>query len=320
MSERHLVVIPGDYPPQCQGSPQLDRLQQYGEVRLFEDVPKSLDEQVERAKDATVLINSRSIVKWPAAVLRQLPRLRMVSLCAIGTDAVDLDEARARGIVVSNIRGITAPIVAEHALGLLLAVAKMAAYQTATLKSGVWQRMENIYLRDKTLGVVGAGNIGAEMARLGRAIGMNVIAWTFHPSPERAEELGVRFVDMDTLLRESDVVSLHVALSAESHHLIGRKELELMKPGALLINVARGAVVNEAALVDALNSGHLAGAGLDVFEDEPPPLGAPILSCDQVVLTPHVGDMTPEGTELLNVAAVDNVIAFLEGRPQNVVT
>ena len=149
---------------------------------------------------------------------------------------------------------------------------------------------------------------------------MRCLAWTFNPSPERAKELGVEFVELDELLKESDVVSLHVRLSPDSHHIIGARELGLMKPGALLINGGRGELVDDTALVEALQSGHLAGAGLDVFAQEPIPAGHPILACDQVVLTPHLADQTPEGIELLNEGAVTNVIAFLQGRPNNVVT
>ena len=223
-------------------------------------------------------------------------------------------------ILVSNQPGRTAGVVAEHIFGLMFAAAKCAAFQTAELKAGRWARRENILLHGKTLGVVGTGNVGAEIARLGNALGMNVIAWTFNPSPQRASALGVRFVELDDLLRESDVVSLNVRLSDDTAGLVGERELGLMKQGALLVNGGRGELVDTAALVRALNSGHLAGAALDVFDTEPLPPDHPILDCEQVVLTPHMADQTPEGIELLNEGAVDNVIAFLEGRPQNVVT
>ncbi len=320
MSDRQFIVIPGDHPPQCQGSPQLERLKPYGEVAVFDSLPQSVAEQIERARDATVLINSRSIVKWPAEVLSQLPKLKMITLCAIGTDSIDLDEAQARGVVVSNVPGKTAQIVAEHALGLMFAVAKKAAYQTAAIRTGKWMRVENLLLRGKTLGIIGTGNIGAEMVRLGKAVGMNVIAWTFNRSPERAVKLGVHYEELDEVLRQSDVVSIHVASTTETRHFIGKREFGIMKQGAILVNAARGQVIDEAALVEALNSGRLGGAGLDVFEQEPLPDDSPLLSCDHVVMTPHVGDMTPEGTELLNEGAVNNVIAYFEGRPQNVVT
>jgi phosphoglycerate dehydrogenase-like enzyme len=155
-----------------------------------------------------------------------------------------------------------------------------------------------------------------------RAIGMRVVAWTFTPSPERAAALGVEFVELDDLLAQSDVISLHTKLTDDSRGMIGARELGLMKRGAILVNAGRGPLVNEEALVASLESGHLGGAGLDVFTKEPLPHDAPTLRCKQVVLTPHNADSTPEGMHFLNLneGAVDNAIAFLEGQPQNVVT
>lgn len=178
--------------------------------------------------------------------------------------------------------------------------------------------MENVFLQGKTLGVIGAGAIGSELARLAGAIGMEVVAWTFHPTPERALRLGVRYLGLDELLATADVVTLNVALTDETAGMIGERELGLMKPGAFLVNGGRGALVETDALVRALHSGHLGGAGLDVYDTEPLPADDPILTCEQVALTPHMADQTPEGTELLNEGAVDNVIAFLEGNPRNV--
>lgn len=319
-SERVTFVVPGDDPIQIQGSPHLDRLKPYGEVVLHTDRPASLEEKIVRVKDADIIINTRGIVNWHGEALKQLPKLRMITTCSIGTDMIDLETASELGIVVSNQPTGTVPSVAEHIFGLMFAVAKRAAYQTAEMKAGRWTRMENVYLQGKTLGVIGTGNIGGELARLGNAIGMNVIAWTFNPSPERAQRLGVRFVELDELLRQSDVVSLNVRISDETKHMIGRRELSLMKPTALLLNGGRGELVDARALADALNSGNLAGAGVDVYEEEPPPADYPLLQCDQVVLTPHMADQTAEGFEALNKGAVDNVIAFLEGNPLNVVT
>lgn len=315
--QRVRIVIPGDDPVQIAGSPHLERLDPYGDVVLYTDRPETTEEKISRAAEAAVLMNTRGAVTWGAEDLRQLPRLRMIATCSIGTDMLDLEAARAQGIVVCNQPGRTAPVVAEHMFGLMFAAAKRAAFMTAQMKAGQWPRMDNVMLQGKVLGVVGAGNIGAEMARLARAIGMQVIAWTYHPSAERAEVLGIRFVELDDLLQTADVVSLHVKLTDESRGLIGRRELGLMKPGALLLNGARGPVVDTPALVEALNSGHLAGAGIDVYDEEPPPADHPLLACEQVVLTPHCADMTPEGVDLLNSGAVENVIAFLEGRPQN---
>ncbi len=317
--DRLKIVVPGDAPPQIQGSPHLERLKPYGDVEVYTDRPETAEEKVRRAEDADILINSRGMVKWHADVLPYLPKLKLISLCSIGTDMIALDAAKKRGIVVCNQPGRTAPIVAEHSFGLMFALAKRAAFMTTSMQVGKWPRMDNVYLQGKTLGIVGTGHIGSEMARLAKSIGMNVIAWTYHPSAKRAKQLGIRYVSFEDLLRMSDVVSLHVKLTDDSFHLIGERELALMKPNALLINVARGQIIDTDALVHALNSGHLGGAAIDVYEQEPPPADHPLLTCEQVILTPHCADMTPEGVDLLNEGAVDNIISFLEGNPKNVV-
>ncbi|MDP6112911.1 MAG: NAD(P)-dependent oxidoreductase [Planctomycetota bacterium] len=319
-TEKATIVVPGDDPVQIQNSPHLERLKPYGEVVVYTDRPSSDEQKIERVKDADVVINSRGSVTWREDVLSKLPELKLIATCSIGTDMIDLDAASDRGIVVSNQPGRTAPVVAEHTFGLMFAAAKRAAFFTSEMKAGGWPRMDGMMLQGKTLGIIGTGNIGAEMARLGRAIGMKVIAWTYNPSPERAESMQVEFVELDDLLRSADVVSIHAKLTEDSRNLIGARELKLMKPGALLVNGARGDIVNVHALVDALNSGHLGGAAVDVYDVEPVPADYPLLSCEQVVLTPHCADMTPEGVDLLNEGAVDNVIAFLQGEPRNVVT
>jgi D-3-phosphoglycerate dehydrogenase len=201
----------------------------------------------------------------------------------------------------------------------MLATARKLSEQTAELRAGRWTNLNLVYLGGKTLGIVGTGSIGRRMIQLGRAIGMRVIAWTFRPSPERAAELGVDFVSLDDLVRQSDVISLHVRLTPQSRGLIGRQQFEAMKPGAILVNTSRGAVVDGNGMIEALSTGRLAGAGLDVYEMEPLPPDHPILRCHNVTLTPHNADQTPEGFDILNGGAVDNVIAFLENRPQNVV-
>lgn len=311
------IAIPGDDPPQLQGSAHLERLRLAGEVALFTDRPVNDEDKIARCLGAACLINSRSAVKWSGRVLERLPRLRMITVCGIGTDSIDLEAARRLGIVVCNVPGRTAPIVAEHALALMFAVARQAWQQTDLVKRGGWAAPFNRYLRGKILGVVGMGNIGREMARLGQAVGMRVQAWTMNPSPQRQRELGVPFLALDDLLRTADVVSLHLKLTEQSHGLLGKREIGIMKPGAILVNTARGAIVNTAALVEALDSGHLGGAGLDVFDIEPLPSDHPILRCRQVVLTPHVADQNEEGMEILNGGVVDNVLAFLGGKPIN---
>ena len=317
MPERVKIVVPGDDPAQIAGSPNLERLTPYGDVTIHQTRPGDSKEKIKRVKDAAIIINSRGAVTWREAELRALTKLEMITTCSIGTDMIDLAAAKELGIVVSNQPGRTAPAVAEHMFGLMFAVAKRAAFQTAELKAGRWTRALNVMLQGKRCGIVGTGAVGAEMARLARAIGMDVIAWTYNPTPERAADLGVRFVDLDELLRAADVVSLHVKLTDDSRRLIGARELALMKDDAILLNGARGDVLDMAALRDALMAGRFTGAGLDVFPNEPLSADDPILDCEQVVFTPHAADSTPEAIELLNEGAVDNVIAFLEGRPQN---
>ena len=315
-----IFVIPSDEPRQIQGSLQLERLKPHGEVVLYTDGPATLEGQIDRVRDADIIINTGRILDWPALALRALPKLRMMTTSSIGTDMIDLSVASELGIVVCNQPGRTAGIVAEHVIALMLAVAKRVAFQTNEVRAGRWTGMRSITLRSKTLGVIGTGNVGREVARLAKAIGMEVIAWTYHPSMEWAAALGVRYVDLDELLRTSDVVSLHVGMSDQSREMIGRRELALMKEGSLLVNGSRGELVDILALANALNSGHLGGAALDVFDVEPVPTDHPILACEQVVFTPHMGDQTPEAIELLNEGAVNNVLAYLEGHPQNVVT
>ena len=314
------IVVPGDEPVQIAASPHLERLAGYGDVTLYDTRPASLEEKIERVKDADVIMNTRGAVAWGEQEFSQLPKLKMITTCSIGTDMFDLEAAKKHGIVICNQPGRTAPVVAEHMFGLMFAVAKRAAYLTVEMKKGYWPRRDNVMLQGKTLGIIGMGNIGAEMARLARLIGMEVIAWTFHPSSERAEKLGVRFVELNVLLETSDVISLHVALTDDTRGMIGEAEFEKMKAGAILLNGARGAIVDTDALVNALNSGHVGGAGIDVYEEEPTPSDHPLFACEQVVLTPHCADMTPEGVDLLNSGAVGNVIAFLEGQTQNAVT
>jgi D-3-phosphoglycerate dehydrogenase len=319
LSKLPIVVIPSDDPAQCQGSPRLDAFRDRAEVRLFKDRVTTVEEQLRRAAGATAVINSRSYLRWPAEVMEKLPDLKFIAVCGIGTDAIDKVAASRLGIVVSNLPGRTAPVVAEHAFGLMLAVAKRTTWHTDQLRAGKWAKMDMVLLQGKTVGIIGAGPIAAHMAKLCRGIGMNVLGWTYHPSPERGRALGIEFVPLDVLLARADVVSLHLPITDRSKKLLGRREIGQMKPGAILVNTGRGALVDEQALVDALNAGKLTGAGLDVFEQEPLPAGSPITKCEQVVLTPHIADMTPEGLDLLNQGVVENTLAFLDGKPQNVV-
>lgn len=318
--ERLIFVVPGDDPPQIQGSPELERLKPHGELVIYADTPTTLEEKLRRASDAHVIINTGFLIDWPDTALRALPKLRMMTTSGAGTDHIDVKAATELGIVVSNQPGQTAVVVAEHIIALMFAVAKRVGFQTAEIKGSRWRMMQNLTLRGKTLGVIGTGFVGREVAKQAMSMGMEVIAWSFHPSREWADSLGVRYVELDDLFMHSHVVSPHVRLSDRTEGMIGTRELALMKTGSMLVNASRGGVVDSRALADAVNSGHLMGAGIDVYEAEPPPPDYPLLSCENVVFTPHHANQTPEGIELINEGAVSNVLAFLEGRPWNVVT
>lgn len=317
---RPVVVIPADDPPMVGRSKYLDQLREFADVRLYSNRPSTAAEMLDRLRPADVLLNSRSAVGVSGQLLQQLTRLKMIAVCGIGYDAIDLAAARQHGVVVSNVPGRTATVVAEHAFGLMLAVSRRSAAMTRNLRDGVWPSDLGISLIGKTIGVVGTGNIGCEMIRLCRAFGMKVVAWSFHPDEQKSKRLGFDYVEFDALLSQSDVVSTHVRLSDATRGMIATPQLKLMKRGAIVVNTARAAVIDTLGLADAINSGHLFGAGVDVYDVEPALLTNPLLQCDNMVLTPHSADQTPEGLDILTLGCVENIRAFLDGTPQNVVT
>jgi phosphoglycerate dehydrogenase-like enzyme len=258
--------------------------------------------------------SSTSARRRNSDVLAQCPRLRLISIWGTGTDNVDLAASKAHGVRVTNTPGVSAIAVAEHTLALIMAVAKQIVSVDSQVRQGNWPRAMVTQLRGKVLGLIGTGAIGREVATLGRAIGMRVIAWTFHPAGDIAEWVG-----FDDVFRESDVVSVHVRQSPDTSGLIRREHFEMMKPGAIFINTARGPIVDEADLIETLRTNRIAGAGLDVFEHEPLRPDSPLRALPNVVLTPHAAGITPETTEAGLALAIDNVFAFLAGRPMNVV-
>ena len=307
------IVIPDDEPAVMSRSMAFRNLAGHN-VRTYFTRPSGPAELAERIGDSEVVINIRSTSRFSADVLGQCPALRLISIWGTGTDNVDLEAARRLGIHVTNTPGVSAVAVAEHTLALMMAVAKRTVQVDQQVRQGTWPRAMVTQLRGKTLGLIGTGAIGREVARLGAAIGMRVIAWTFHPRGDVAASAA-----FDEVFRESDVVSVHVRLSAATSDLIRREQLELMKPGAILINTARGGIVNESDLIQALLTNRIAGAGLDVFETEPLPPDSPLFALPSVVLSPHAAGVTPETTEAGLALAIENVFAFLAGEPTNVV-
>ena len=315
-----LLVIPDDEPPVLAGTPLEARARALAErVEWHVTRPGSEADTIDRIKDADVVINIRSSVQFPRNVLVASPHLKLLSVWGTGVDHVDLAAAAELDITVANTPGYGAPYVSEHALTLALAVSRQIVSNDRRIRAGGWTAGFIDELYNKTLGVVGTGAIGRRMIQLGQGIGMKVIAWTFNPTPQRAAEYGVEFLELEELLRRSDVVSLHVALTPQTQGFIGRERLALMKPTAILVNVARGAVVDEAALLEALQDGMIAGAGLDVFEAEPLPAGHPFTELDNVVLSPHAGSMAYNGTMRGLEMSIENLEGFAAGHPVNVV-
>jgi len=297
------IAIPDDSPPVLASSAAWEALQGRAELAYYDTLPGSEDGLIERIADADAALNIRASSKFTGRVFAASPRLRVLSVWGTGTDHVDLEAARARGIAVPTTPGVAATSVAEHALALLFAAARRIPLLDASTRRGEWARGQSVELHRKTCGVIGLGAIGREFARLAQGIGMRVIGWTMHPGPVP----GVELVPLDELYRASDVVSLHLRLSPETTGFLGTREFALMKPGAIFVNTARGPIVDEAALLAALSNGRLRAAGLDVFQEEPLPAGHPLASLANVVVTPHCAGITPEALAAGLRMAVENI-------------
>jgi phosphoglycerate dehydrogenase-like enzyme len=307
-----LIVIPDDAPPVLAPSDAVTQLHDY-EHRIYATLPANPRELVVRIGDADAVINIRSSTRFSADVLAECPRLRLISIWGTGTDHVDLAAAKARGITVTNTPAVSAVAVAEHTLALMFAVARQTVNIDRSVRAGEWPRAMVQQLHGKTLGVIGTGAIGRAVARLGTAIGMHVIAWSFNQHGDYS------WVPFDDLFRRADVVSVHVRQSPETLGMIRAEHFALMKPTAIFINTARGRIVVEQDLIDALQRQRIAGAGLDVFETEPLPPDSPLRLLPNVVLTPHAAGITHEATEAGLAMAIGNVLAFRAGTPAHVV-
>jgi D-3-phosphoglycerate dehydrogenase len=314
------LVVPDDFPPALTGSSAEPRLKGLGEVTIHtERGADREDELIRRIGDAEVVVNIRAHARFTENVLQHAPRLRLISIWGTGVDNVDLEACRRRGVTVTNTPGVNADAVAEHALALILAVQRRIPTLDRDVRAGQWPRGLLVEAHGKTLGLVGLGEIGRRVAGFGRALGMTVLVWTVRGDDARVVAAGARPAALETLLRESDVVSLHLRLSDETRNFLSAERLALMKPTAFLVNTARGALVDKAALVAALRDGRLAGAGLDVFHEEPVPTGDPLLALENVVLTPHNAGMTRAVIEAGLHRAVENIERFLAGTPRDIV-
>ncbi|HYH70319.1 MAG TPA: D-2-hydroxyacid dehydrogenase [Methyloceanibacter sp.] len=277
------------------------------------------DEIVERLKDATIAIINK--VPMRADVLKQLPKLKLIAVAATGTDVVDKAYCKEHGITVVNIRNYAFNTVPEHVIALIFALRRNLLTYVNDVQNGVWNKSSQFCflthpIRDiagSTLGIVGYGALGKSIGKRAEALGMKVLPYDVMPQPG--------LVDLERILKESDIITLHVPLTPETKNMIGVAELKKMKPTAILINTARGGLVDEAALAEALKNGTIAGAGFDVLTVEPPKDGNILLdkTIPNLIVTPHVAWASKEAMQILADQLIDNIEAFVAGKPQNVV-
>lgn len=272
-----------------------------------EDVPTL----IQRSQDADAVVLSN--FPYRKAVMEHCPHLKYIDVAFTGVDHVDIDYCKEKGIAVSNCAGYSTVAVADLVFGMVISLARnLSACDAAVRQGGTKAGLVGFELEGKKFGIIGAGAIGSRVAAIAAAFGCQVYAYSRTPK----DLPGVTFTDLDTLISTCDIVSLHVPATPQTHHLINAEKLALMKPTALLINTARGPVVDSQALADALNSGRLAGAGIDVFEMEPPvPADHPLLTAKNVLATPHVAFATAQSMEKRAVLVCDNLKAWLDGKP-----
>lgn len=297
----------------------LEPLQRIGPVDFYQGPPKDKPELIARLRDAEIVFLDYSVMD--AEVLHECPKLKFICFLGIGyRSCIDVDEATRRGVVITYTPDYGATSVAEHALALILALTRHVGFSFLSARSGEWDpaRFQGIELRDKILGIVGLGPIGMEMARLGAGIGMRLLGWTRRPATER-ERYGLSMTSLEDLFGRSDIVTLHLSYNQETHGLISRALLARMKPDAYFVNTARARIVDNAALAELLRAGKIAGAALDVHEEEPPRGEYVFNTLPNVLVTPHIGYNTKEaGANMLGIA-IATLDAYLRGEQLHVV-
>ena len=298
-----------------------DELASLGQLQTYDRTPADI--VIKRAVDAEIVLTNKTVLS--AETIGRLAKLRYIGVLATGYNVVDLAAAGARGVPVTNIPAYSTPAVAQMVFAHVLHLTQHVASHAENVRNGDWASCPDFCfwnkplteLSGRTFGVIGFGQIGREAAAIGRAFGMRVIAYNHRPPRDMPN--GIEMVGLDELFAESDVLSLHCPLTDENHHLVNSVRLAQMKPRALLINTARGPLVDTVALARALHEGEIAGAGLDVMETEPPPPDHPLYAAPNCHITPHIGWATQAARRRLIGIAVENVKAFLHGHPQNVV-
>ncbi|ADB57755.1 phosphoglycerate dehydrogenase [Archaeoglobus profundus] len=284
------------------------------EVDVKTDI--SHEELLEVIQDYDALI-VRSRTRVTRDVIDRAKKLKIIGRAGVGVDNIDVDYATEKGIVVVNAPGGNSVSAAEHTIGLILSIARKIPQADRSVKEGKWERKKfvGIELRGKTLGIVGLGRIGYEVAKRMRCFEMNILAYDPYVSEERAKSVGAKLVSLEELLRNSDIITIHVPKTKETEKMISYKEFEIMKDGVYIINAARGGIVDEKALYDALVSGKVAGAALDVYEKEPPDKDNPLLKLENVVTTPHIGASTREAQMMVGMTVAEDIVNFFKGLP-----
>ena len=282
------------------------------DVEVFRDHLSDQDAVVECLKDFEIIVAMRERTPFPRTLLERLPKLKLLVTTGMRNASIDMEAASDLGIMVCGTGGLSYP-TAELTWGLILALLRQIPKEDRATRAGHWQVSMGAGLRDKVLGVMGLGNLGSQVATVGKAFGMSVIAWSQNLTKERAIQFGATLVGKDDLFSGSDIVTIHVVLSDRTTGLVGARELDLMKPSAYLINTSRGPIVDEEALVHALQKGTIAGAGLDVSDPEPLSLDHPLRRLENTVITPHMGYVTTETYEGFYGDAVEDIRAFLSG-------
>ena len=286
-------------------------------VHPFHDRLGTEDQVAERLRNFDVIVAMRERTPLPGSLIERLPLLKLIVTTGKRNAAIDVKAACARGVVVSGTSTLSQP-PAELTWGLILALARSIPHESAAMRSGGWQSTIGVGLHGKTLGILGLGRLGTDVARIGQAFGMHVIAWSQNLTGDKTDAAGVELVGKDALFQRADIVSVHLVLGDRTRGLVGERELAMMKPTAFLINTARGPIVDEHALIYALRHSVIAGAALDVFDEEPLPVDHPLRRLENALLTPHLGYVTTENYRLAYGEAVEDIRAFLAGAPVRV--
>ena len=307
------LALLDDYQGAGISQPYWRRLATHVALEGFRDTLHDESKLVERLRPFQIVVPIRERTHFSARILQQLPELELLSLTGKNSGQVDVAVATEQGILVTQTQG-SGPSAIEMTMALMLALAHRVPQEDRAMHLGSWQTGIGFDLSGKVLGILGLGRIGTRIAAFGNQLGMRVLAWSANLTKENAAAAGATYVDIDDLFRQSDIVTVHLRLSERTNHIVTARHISLMKPTACFVNTARGQLVNEQALFDALRTGRIRGAALDVFQTEPLPVNHPLRSLENVILTPHMGYVTEDSYDQFFSRAVENIEAYLDGR------